>query len=368
MKSQQKGVWGLCFGLAFLAAQSADGVAAADKAAAKEAWLGRVTGSEVRVRCGPSLNHHTLGFLKRGQEVVVTGAEEGWAEIKIPRHLPVYISKQFVDASGKVTGRNVWLRPAPNVTSAPVGKVQPGVQLGVIGEKDGWYKVEPPQQARGFLADRYVERLGGLTQADLDRLASKAQKPLVGSATTKKPVVVPGSLRVGSRFHAAYLVFEEESKKKNFGDLDRVRAALNDVIESSKDLTEVAAAHQFLSTVSFFEEQKQAAVRHQEAIAKSEAKLKLLQAKSAVPGELSMRKDPYLAAGWISGQGLFVRKVGTHKLMKGQRLLYYIRSDRLDLDRFIGKRVGIVSGVVKRLAPEDGADLLVIDEIRIFYP
>ena len=59
------------------------------------------------------------------------------------------------------------------------------------------------------------------------------------------------------------------------------------------------------------------------------------------------------------------RKVeASHKLMKGSKLLYYLDGEKLNLDQYVNKRVGIV-GTIQEQDPSTGARLLVIQKIEI---
>ena len=55
---------------------------------------------------------------------------------------------------------------------------------------------------------------------------------------------------------------------------------------------------------------------------------------------------------------------GTHKLMKGNKLLFYLTSDSVDLDRYVYKRIG-VRGSLENLPKEAGARLIRVSQIEV---
>jgi hypothetical protein len=78
--------------------------------------------------------------------------------------------------------------------------------------------------------------------------------------------------------------------------------------------------------------------------------------------------DPYLARGWVSDMAHPGGQQGTHRLMKGNQVLYYLQSEEgstISLDPYLNRRVG-VKGVVRELDPKFGANLIIVKEIVIF--
>jgi len=72
----------------------------------------------------------------------------------------------------------------------------------------------------------------------------------------------------------------------------------------------------------------------------------------------------YQAVGWVAPLGKHRKVEASHKLMKGSKLLYYLDGDKMNLDQYVNKRVGIV-GTIQEQDPETGARLLVIQKIEI---
>ena len=68
----------------------------------------------------------------------------------------------------------------------------------------------------------------------------------------------------------------------------------------------------------------------------------------------------------VAGEQLMVDcgPATTHKLVKGNMTLYYLRSDQIDLNRYVNKRIG-VHGTLVDLSPELGARLITVSGAHI---
>lgn len=53
-----------------------------------------------------------------------------------------YVSKSWIGANSKVTADVLNVRPAPNVSRAPIGSLTNGTKVKILGEVNGWYQIE----------------------------------------------------------------------------------------------------------------------------------------------------------------------------------------------------------------------------------
>lgn len=178
-----------------------------------EAYVGRITGSDVNVRSGPGQVYYAVTQLDEGQLVIVRAERHGrrnWAHIDAPVGSFSFIAKEFVDlvveaaepaaaggavASramlGRVSGNNVRVRAgAISVAPANADQVQTRLNRGaiveIIGEQDDYYKIVCPDGARFWVSLDYVERVGPVTAevvADLEQESSQQIPGELGSDT-----------------------------------------------------------------------------------------------------------------------------------------------------------------------------------------
>ncbi|MFQ5655744.1 MAG: hypothetical protein ACE5GW_13565, partial [Planctomycetota bacterium] len=86
--------------------------------------------------------------------------------------------------------------------------------------------------------------------------------------------------------------------------------------------------------------------------------------KRAVHRDATRRSDEFLATGWVVPLGKNRKVDGTHKLTKGNQLLFYLKCERYDLNDYANKRIG-VRGILQDLPPTAGARLIHVTEIKV---
>jgi len=152
------------------------------------AWgAANITGSGVRIRSGPGLNHEVLAHVNRGDVVVVveqTNSE--WHKVNF--HGTVgFINVPFLDnsrkaanfnAAGGINGSNVNMRARPDTTSDILGTHNTGTIMKIIGINEGWYKVEHGSQT-------------GYIRSDLMNVLSRGTATTAASASSGSTRVTP---------------------------------------------------------------------------------------------------------------------------------------------------------------------------------
>lgn len=126
---------------------------------------GYSTGSNVRIRKGPSTSTDILGRLNQGDSFTVIGeAQNGWYEIKTESGISGYVSSEYVTftkpvvtRTGYCTDSNVRVRKSPSTTSTILRYLQRGETFTVIGEaQNGWYQIQFGNQITGYVHSDYV--------------------------------------------------------------------------------------------------------------------------------------------------------------------------------------------------------------------
>lgn len=114
------------------------------------------------MRAGDNINFESLCKLKQGAPVKILDKRYSWFKIALPKNAYLYIKDEYVDlALGKDTGtvnaRRVNLRAGPGTEYSILGQVSKQEKLKVTSEKDGWYKIEPPDGTAGWIHSTQVE-------------------------------------------------------------------------------------------------------------------------------------------------------------------------------------------------------------------
>jgi len=98
--------------------------------------------------------------------------------------------------------------------------------------------------------------------------------------------------------------------------------------------------------------------------AQQEAQAKEEESRLEKPPIPTPRENDFSAVGWVATLGKFRKVDGTHRLLNGNRLLFYLKSEQLKLDDYVDKRVGI-RGVIQDQPPSAGAQLILVTSITV---
>ena len=164
-------------------------------------YAGKVKGESVRLRTGAGTNHPPIYVFEKDEEVVVVGVKDNWAEVRLPKNAPCWISAEFVtlSADGKsytVKGEKVNLRGSADTTSFPIGQVRKGATLvAVIDGQSGkaiatetYVRVIAPAE-RELLAEKdEQERLAGVLARHVGD--QRAQAIVTGERARQRRVTV----------------------------------------------------------------------------------------------------------------------------------------------------------------------------------
>ncbi|MCM3735497.1 SH3 domain-containing protein [Bacillus cytotoxicus] len=126
-----------------------------------------VTADALHVRTGPSTSYDITSCVYKGQKLQVIGEENGWLKIN-HQGKTGYVSSKFVSKNGGSANSNVStsgkktvtadvlrVRTSPNTSSSIIGRVYEGQVLQVIGEANGWLKINYNGKT-GYVSSEFV--------------------------------------------------------------------------------------------------------------------------------------------------------------------------------------------------------------------
>ena len=155
---------------------------------------GEVTGDNVYVRSGPSLNHYTVSKLRKGERIQVVGEAGEWLEILPPAGAFSLISGDYLDTadnkSGVVNAENVRVRAGSQLNDNKY-TVQTVLTKGASVEileraADGFVRIKPPMGATLWVSKAFVNTAPGTASAATDGASAQpdATKPVDVAAPT----------------------------------------------------------------------------------------------------------------------------------------------------------------------------------------
>ena len=153
-------------------------------------WAGQITGTNVNVRAGAGTPYYPTCKLNDGDKVRVVGELKGWYEIVPPPGSFSYIDRAAVERHtsdlGNVTRDKSYVRAGSNISrrkSQTQITLTTGDPVVILGEADGFYKIQPPEGVVVYVSKPYVQRSGG---APINNATPARNNPI----DANKPIVV----------------------------------------------------------------------------------------------------------------------------------------------------------------------------------
>jgi hypothetical protein len=145
-----------------------------------------VTGDNVHVRSGPSLNHYPVLKLAAGDRVTVVGEEGDWYRILPPSEAFSLISGDYVDTAdgehGVVNGNNVRVRAGSSLSEHKYTvqtMLSKGAEVTILGRNpDGFLRLVPPEGATLWITRQFIELVPDkLIQLEKETARTMAESP-----------------------------------------------------------------------------------------------------------------------------------------------------------------------------------------------
>lgn len=128
-----------------------------------EAFTGKVTGHNVRMRLQPNLDAQVFKELDKDELLLVTGLVDDFYACMPPKGLKGYIFRTYV-LDGVVEGTNVFVRLGPDRTSPSVAQLNSGdpVKGSIAAQNNKWLQIDLPEDVRFYVAKDYVQKAGNV--------------------------------------------------------------------------------------------------------------------------------------------------------------------------------------------------------------
>lgn len=116
----------------------------------------------LHVRTGASTSHASLGLVKQGQTLQVTGEEEDWYRITYNGQ-SAFVSKDFVTVNAPTSANrshtvlvsSLRIRTGPSTSHSIIGHLDKGQTVQITGEVQDWYKISHNGQT-AYISKDYV--------------------------------------------------------------------------------------------------------------------------------------------------------------------------------------------------------------------
>ncbi len=343
-------------------------------------FMAEITGDDVYVRSGPGTNYYDCGKLNMGDKVKVVGSKFSWWQITPPTGSYAWISRQYVEPgpqgrTGAVIGDGVRVyagsdQVQPMHSTTPLVKLNKGDKVVLLGEeKEGYYKIAPPEGAYLWVSSQHARPLASLVPstspmpampaagANFPTTTQRAQQgqmvaepnetmqPSASEQRTKELNLLTGHLE------------EEQAKPLAEQDYNDVKKALEVIAEDKQSPLTARKAQYLLKGIERHELAREVAEKN---VAQNEQFEKTSERIAAAREEkLSQFEDTgiFTVIGRLKESSIFteVRGLKYYRIVDdGGKTICYARptgeAANKDWSGFIGKKVGLIGAI--KASPE----------------
>jgi len=152
--------------------------------------IGFVKNDGSNVRAGDNINFESLCSLDRLDPVKIIDKRYSWFKIALPKKAHIYISSDFVDViseemrTGQVNASRVNFRAGPGTKYSILGQASKSQEIDMISEKDGWYKIMPPDGTAGWIHENQL--VFNMSDAPESVKKAKIEESVIAKKVLKK--------------------------------------------------------------------------------------------------------------------------------------------------------------------------------------
>jgi len=130
----------------------------------------RVNKGSVNIRTDSTVNSEIICNITKGTNLEVVKEFYGWYKIRLPKNAPSFIRKDFVrliaGMPGEVIKERVNIRLKPKESSPILGRANKNEVINILGEKGGWYKIEPTNNCFGWVNMEFLAEVPAIKKQE----------------------------------------------------------------------------------------------------------------------------------------------------------------------------------------------------------
>ena len=361
---------GLVLAMVFAVSSAASAQTAAEPAAKPiPPYTGFINADTVYIRSGPGLYYYPLLAAAQNTPVVVESETDGWAGLRplpglvgLVREADVKISPDGKTATVSAPTARVYASgPAAKRRWSVMATVSEGTTLAPAGPaEEGFLPVAPPEGARVYVLAQYVTAVGSA-------VVPQPVGPVV-AADIEPPTADP----LAQNYKDASAALAEQLRKPvDERDYGSIQVQFADIAEKAeKDWLKAAAERQVARIEGLKKEQEQ--FRQTVAIAErldqrlTELATARAEAAADAQRDAALQRPAFEATGVVAPLVTLedVDYPIKHKLMDAEgRPVVVLRSDRYNLDEYVGKAVGVRG--TREYLPAWKTYLVIVDDLEV---
>ncbi|MFH1888906.1 MAG: SH3 domain-containing protein [Candidatus Omnitrophota bacterium] len=164
-------------------------------------FYGEITEDNINIRTDSTVSSEIICAVNSAEPVEVIRESYEWYKIRLPVRAPAFISKEMVEPidgkTAKVKKNKVNIRLNPDRSSPILGQADKNEIINIVGEKAGWYKIEPTSGSSGWVHKKFVAKSDTVEKRKEPVLAQKTQEDLATDegASADENVVIEGIIK-----------------------------------------------------------------------------------------------------------------------------------------------------------------------------
>ena len=137
---------------------------------------GVVTATALNARLRPELASPVAMKLAKNAVVNVLAAKGNFYEIAVPDYAPVYVSAAYIGQDGKLF-KDQQMRVKPAVGAASYGVIPAGTAVETVKvDRYGWARIKPPKALKLYVASFYIDLKGKLEETPAPEVKKEEAK------------------------------------------------------------------------------------------------------------------------------------------------------------------------------------------------
>jgi uncharacterized protein YgiM (DUF1202 family) len=320
-------------------------------------FIGRIqVSNSLNVRSAPKLGAPVIGRLKANSKVVVLSEEGEFYKLQYPKQLESWMASWLLLGKGQeksdvVARDQVNVRSGPGMQYPVIAQIKRESQVTILEmNKNKWVRIGAPNEATAWVSKKFVaaeESLAAHNQRQ--EKAQKGQQMYNQAVTTFK-------------HHLNNKKISEEAYQQLKAQFQEAIALLPNSNEATKakDFQIKLAEFRGVTRLHELKMEEERKLKEREASLTAEHQAQLEQVKNETKEEI--RKFEF--EGWLDDIGGILFRPASHSLKKGDDILFYLKSEDVRLDDYVGKHVGI-NGEVQRF--RGWGRIIIVKEISILH-
>jgi len=126
-------------------------------------YLAEIIEDEINIRTDSTIASSSLGYLNKGEKVVVLEEKYSWCKIILPQRFTAYAYAVFLkkidDNKVEVVVSSLNLRSKPSLKAPIIGRVKRRSVLYVVKKDKDWYKVKGYPYLWGWIHKRFLKKV-----------------------------------------------------------------------------------------------------------------------------------------------------------------------------------------------------------------